>query len=229
MTHWLKFILLLVSISPLSALAEEEPIKVAIGNIYKDQDQTAKYSIQVEDDLQAIYSGAGLKAEFTYLPNERAIQSVISGQYDALDMRVETLEKEKQLLKIDVPLVSFDIYLYSIDGARYNSLDDLKDQTVVSFHGTRYTKLLKHYKHLYLVHNAKQAALMLTQGRVSVWLAPEVSYLFLKQQFPDIKVASPRIARGELYHYLHVSKAHLLDKLESSAKNYIQSKQTQNQ
>ncbi|CAM3886005.1 transporter substrate-binding domain-containing protein [Vibrio aquimaris] len=225
MSRWLVSILLMSwSYAPISIAEDKESIKVAIGNIYRDQDATSKYGIQVEKDLQAIYSGAGLDASFIYLPNERAIQSVISGQYDALDMRVDALEKEQELLKVNVPLVTFDIYLYTIDGSFYNNLNELKDQTVVSYHGTRYTKVLKNYKHLYLVHNAKQAALMLSKGRVSVWLAPEVSYFFIKDQFPDIKVSSSRIARGNLYHYIHRSNAHILDKLEASAKEYVKSK-----
>ena len=225
MSRWLVSILLMSwSYSPISIAEDNKSIKVAIGNIYRDQDATSKYGIQVENDLQAIYSGAGLDATFTYLPNERAIQSVIEGKYDALDMRVSKLENNKDLIKVNVPLASFDVYLYSTKDIFYNSLDEVKDETIVSFHGTRYTKVLENYKHLYLVHKAKQAALMLTEGRVNLWLAPKVTYLFLKEQFPQIKVASPIIARDDLYHYIHVSNAHLLDKLESSAKEYINSK-----
>ena len=229
MQQWLKFVFLLISISSLRTLASDESIKVAIGNIYKNQDETTKYGIQVERDLQAIYAGSGVKAEFTYLPSERAIQSVMVGEYDALDMRVGMLEKEPQLVKVDVPLVSIDLYLYSIDGLKYNHLDDLKDQTVVAFQGTRYIKLLKYYKELYLVQNPKQAALMLTKGRATVWFAPEGYYLYIKNMFPNIKKASPRIARFHLYHYLHISKSHLLGKIEDSARNFLQSKLTKEQ
>ncbi|NOH70925.1 transporter substrate-binding domain-containing protein [Vibrio pectenicida] len=229
MHHWLSFVLLSVLICPFSVVSEEkEFIKVAIGNIYRDQDQTSKFGIQVENDLKAIYKGAGLEAKFTYLPNERAIQSVIEGRYDALDMRVSRLEERKELIKVNVPLASFDVYLFSIEDKFYNSLDEAKDETIVSFHGTRYTKVLEDYKHLYLVHKAKQAALMLREGRVKLWLAPEVSYLFIKEQFPQIKVVSPMIARGNLYHYIHVSNSHLLPRLEASAKAYIKSKSPQN-
>ena len=77
---------------------------------------------------------------------------------------------------------------------------------------------------MHLVQTAQQAALMLTEGRVSVWLTPEPSYLFLKNQFPQIKIASPVIYRGNLYHYIHISKAHLLEKIETSAKNYMKAK-----
>ena len=229
MHHWLSFVLLSVLICPFSVVSEEkEFIKVAIGNIYRDQDQTSKFGIQVENDLKAIYKGAGLEAKFTYLPNERAIQSVIEGRYDALDMRVSRLEERKELIKVNVPLASFDVYLFSIEDKFYNSLDEAKDETIVSFHGTRYTKVLEDYKHLYLVHKAKQAALMLREGRASLWLAPEVSYLFIKEQFPQIKVVSPMIERGNLYHYINVSNSHLLQKIEASATDYIKSKSPQN-
>ena len=225
MSRWLVSILLMSwSYSPISIAEDNKSIKVAIGNIYRDQDATSEYGIQVENDLQAIYSGAGLDAAFTYLPNERAIQSVIEGRYDALDMRIARLAENKELIKINVPLASFDVYLFLIEDKFYDSLDDAKDETIVSFHGARYTKVLENYKHLYLVHKAKQAALMLTKGRAKLWLAPKVTYLFLKDQFPQIKVASPIIARDDLYHYIHVSNAHLVDKLEASAKEYINSK-----
>ena len=224
MHQWLKFVFLLLSISSLQTLAADKSVKVAIGDIYKNQDETKKYGIQVERDLRKIYSDAGIQAEFTYLPSERAIQSVIIGKYDALDMRVRALEKEPQLVKVNVPLVSINLYLYSIDGSKYNRLDDLKDQVVVSFQGTRYTKLLKHYKELYLVQNPKQAALMLTKGRATVWFAPEGYHFYIKQMFPNIKKASPKIASFHLYHYLHISKSHLLGKLEESANHLLKSK-----
>ena len=114
MSRWLVSILLMSwSYSPISIAEDNESIKVAIGNIYHDQDATSEYGIQVENDLQAIYSGAGLDATFTYLPNERAIQSVIEGRYDALDMRVSRLEENQDLIKVNVPLASFDVYLFS--------------------------------------------------------------------------------------------------------------------
>ena len=47
---------------------DSDSIKVAIGNIYRDQDATSKYGIQVENDLQAIYSGAGLNAGYPIYP-----------------------------------------------------------------------------------------------------------------------------------------------------------------
>ncbi|MBU2898062.1 transporter substrate-binding domain-containing protein [Vibrio hepatarius] len=222
-----KFISFLLSFWPLLVMSEEELVRIAIGNIFRGQDQTASYGIQIERDLKAIYSGAGLKAEFTYLPNERAIQSVINGEYDALDMRFDALDKEKGLMKVNVPLVTINLYLYSTDGSFYNSLDELKDKTVVSFHGNRFTDLLKSKKHLYLIHTPNQAALMLSKGRASVLFAPEISYLFLKEQFPQIKVASPIVAQGSLYHYIGASKRHLLERLEESSKNYVHSQKLQ--
>ncbi|WP_341659842.1 hypothetical protein [Vibrio sp.] len=225
MNRWLVCVLLSTWFHPPIATAEDsKPIKVAIGNIYRAQDATSEYGIQAENDLQAIYSGAGLEATFTYLPNERAIQSVIEGKYDALDMRVSRLEKNQELIKVNVPLASIDVYLFSIEDKFYNSLDEVKDETIVSFHGTRYTKILKDYKHLYLVHKAEQAALMLAKGRAKLWLAPKVTYLFLKDKFPQIKVVSPEVAHIDLYHFIHVSNTHLLDRLEDSAKEYINSK-----
>ena len=133
MSRWLVSILLMSwSYSPISIAEDNKSIKVAIGNIYRDQDATSKYGIQVENDLRAIYSGAGLDAAFTYLPNERAIQSVIEGRYDALDIRISRLEENKELIKINVPLASFDVYLFSTEDKFYNSLDEAKDETIVS-------------------------------------------------------------------------------------------------
>ena len=178
----------------------------------------------MERDLQAIYSGVGLTAEFTYLPDERALQAVISGQYDALDMRTTKLDDEKDLVKVNVPLASFNAYLFTVSGKFYNNLDEIKDEIVVSFHGARYARILKNYKRLYLIHSPEQAALMLKENRASVWLAPEVTYLFLKKKYPKIQIASPVIYQGNLYHYIHISKAHLLKKIEASARAYMMSK-----
>ena len=44
--------------------------------------------------------GAGIPYTVTYLPDERAIQSIITGQYDALDLRIGQLDNEAGLVKV---------------------------------------------------------------------------------------------------------------------------------
>lgn len=49
-------------------LHHSDLVRVAIGDIYKGS--------ALEDFLKKIYEAAGIDPEFTYLPNERAIQSL---------------------------------------------------------------------------------------------------------------------------------------------------------
>ncbi|MYM59962.1 transporter substrate-binding domain-containing protein [Vibrio sp. OCN044] len=223
-----KYLFFLVFVYPTAVSSEEVSlVRIAMGEIYRDRDRAERYGITLEKDLRSIYKAAGLKTQFSYLPTARAIRSTIDGEYDALDMRIENLAQEKSLLRINVPLAAVNIYLYSIEGKFFNNLEELKDETLVAFHGSRYIKALKSYKRLYLVHNIEQAALMLTNRRATVGIGSEFKYLEIAKQFPDIKVASPPIYQNKLYHYIHRSKAHLLEKIEMSAKAYMRTKPLQ--
>ncbi|MFY2508258.1 hypothetical protein ACN3E9_08210 [Vibrio pectenicida] len=193
-----------------------DSVRVAIGDIYKGS--------ALEDDLKKIYEAAGIDPEFTYLPNERAIQSVVSGQYDALGLRIDVLDKEESLVRVNVPLQSMDVYLFSANGDFYQGLDKAKDKTFVAILGARYSDMVKIYKQRHLVQSEQQAALMLTKKRADVWLAAYWSYLNIKDEFPDIKVASPSIHKQYLYHYLNVSKSHVIEPLEVSANAFNQAR-----
>ncbi|MBU2897749.1 transporter substrate-binding domain-containing protein [Vibrio hepatarius] len=217
MKIWLLGLLSTLMIMPGIALAQKDNlVKVAIGDIYKGS--------PLEADLKNIYQAAGIEADFTYLPNERAIQSVISGQYDALGLRIDTLDKEESLIRVNVPLQAMSVHLLSVNGDFYQSLDNVSDKTLVSILGARYSDMAKSYKKLHLVQSEQQAALMLTKKRADVWLAAYWSYLNIKDEFPDIKVASPSIHKQYLYHYLNVSKSHLIEPLEVSANAFNQAR-----
>ncbi|WP_341664572.1 transporter substrate-binding domain-containing protein [Vibrio sp.] len=174
----------------------EDSVKVAMGDIYKGS--------TLERDLRIIYKSADIDVEFIYLPNERAIQTAVSGQYDALDLRIDTLDEEETLIRIDVPIVVINIHLVTVNDDFYQTLDDVKDKTLVSILGTRYSDIVKVYKKRHLVKSEKQAALMLTSGRADLWLAPHRTYLKAKEEFPNIKIASPSVYKQYLYHYVHV-------------------------
>lgn len=191
-------------------------VKVAMGDIYKGS--------TLERDLKIIYQAAGIDVEFIYLPNERAIQSAVSGKYDALDLRIDALDEEETLIRIDVPIVVIDVYLLSIDDDFYQSLNDIKDKTLVSILGARYSDIATVYKKRHLVKSESQAALMLTTGRADLWLAPYRSFIKAKEQFADIKIASPSVYKQYLYHYVHVSKSHLVAPLEKSVKEFNQAR-----
>ncbi|WP_162813979.1 transporter substrate-binding domain-containing protein [Vibrio tetraodonis] len=193
-----------------------DSIKVAVGDIYKGS--------TLERDLKIIYKAADIDVEFIYLPNERAIQTAVSGQYDALDLRIDTLDEEETLIRIDVPIVVMDVYLLSINDDFYKGLDDVNDKTLVSILGARYSNIAKVYKKRHLVKSEKQAALMLTTGRADLWLAPHRTYLKAKEEFPNIKIASPSVYKQYLYHYVHVSKSHLVEPLEMSVKAFNQTR-----
>ncbi|MCG7490962.1 transporter substrate-binding domain-containing protein [Vibrio sp. Of14-4] len=207
------------------AYAQEEIVHIVIGESYRDQNKKTHYGMTAEEVINAIYSGAGIKYQITYMPDERAIQSVLTGQFDALDLRISKLGEDHSqvLVKVDVPLEEFGVYAFSVGEQSYLSLNELKDKNVVSMFGSRYVENIKHYHHLKLVYRDEQAALMLMAGRVDVWLAPMQSYYAIKDKFPVIKVVSPPLTKDYLYHYLHISNSYLLDALEASASEFMES------
>ena len=198
-----------------------EVINIAIGESYKGENKTTKYGMTVEGVITSVYKGAGIPYTVTYLPDERAIQSIITGQYDALDLRIGQLDNEAGLVKVNVPLEQIKVHLFAKDGSYYQTLDDAKDKIIVTMHGTRYIEVLKDYRRLHRVYSVDQAALMLMAGRADVWLAPLQSYAFLSQQYPDIKIASPPVDTEDLYHYIRLTKSHLLQPLEDSAREFV--------
>lgn len=215
-TWFLRLLCILLLFANSVSANTDHSVKVAMGDIYKGS--------TLERDLKIIYKAADIDVEFIYLPNERAIQSAASGQYDALDLRIDTLDEEETLIRIDVPIVVIDVYLLSINDDFYKGLDDVKDKTLVSILGTRYSDIAKVYKKRHLVKSEKQAALMLTTGRADLWLAPHRTYLKAKEEFPNIRIASPSVYKQYLYHYVHVSKSHLVEPLEMSVKAFNQTR-----
>ncbi|RSD30295.1 substrate-binding periplasmic protein [Vibrio pectenicida] len=206
------------------ANGNEDVVRVAIGEGHKSIAKVPSNRNNVEAYLSQIYAGAKIDVEFIYLPNERAIQSVISGQYDALGLRIDGLEKEDNIIKVDVPLGSFDVYFLSRGDRFINNLDEAKNETVIALHGARYVEALKHYKKLHLIYSEEQAALMLTKGRADLWLAPIPSYQLIKDTYPNIKISSPIVSKENVYHYIHSSQTHLLERLENSAKRFVASR-----
>ena len=101
----------------------DNSVKVAMGNIQR---------LNTRAGLEDYYKAADIDVEFIYLPNERAIQAAVSGQYDALDLRVDTLDEEETLIRIDVPGFVMNVYLLSINDDFYQGVDEVKDKTLVS-------------------------------------------------------------------------------------------------
>lgn len=94
-TWFLRILCILLLFANSVSANTDNSVKVAMGEVYK--------GLTLERDLKIIYKAADIDVEFIYLPNERAIQAAVSGQYDALDLRVDTLDEEETLIRIDVP------------------------------------------------------------------------------------------------------------------------------
>ncbi|MCL9779955.1 transporter substrate-binding domain-containing protein [Vibrio sp. S4M6] len=216
----LSFVILL----SLPGKAYSESMTVAMGNVYRNPELIKQVGVKLEDDLRYIYSSAGINVDFVYLPSARAVRGTIQGKYDALDLRIGNIENEPDLIKLDVPLADIDIFLFSTGSDYYSKLSDIEDKIIVANLGNQYAEKLKKYKRMYRVNTSIQGAMMLAKGRVDVWVASKVMYLSLKDQFPEIKIASPVISHEPLYHYIHKSKSHLLPRLEKAAKQLVQDK-----
>lgn len=215
-------VLLYIYIIPCNVNAQEntEVLNIAIGEIYRSS-VVKNSGADLERALKAIYTLAGINVKFIYLPDERAISSTESGKFDALDLRIDNLSNETHLIKIPVPLAYMDIYLFNTKENFFTDLSQLGDKVVVSRLGTRYIDQLTKYKNLYLVNSSLQGAMMLSKGRADVWLTSKVEFEGLKDEFPEIKFASPLISQEPLYHYIHISHSHLLPRLEAAARKFI--------
>ena len=111
-------------------------MKVAIGDLYKSNADLG-YGMTAKEILDAIYEEARINHTTTYMPDQHAIQSVITGQYDALDMRIGELEydQSQSLVKVNVPLGNIDIYILSVGEKSDLSLKDLHDKNVAAVQG----------------------------------------------------------------------------------------------
>ncbi|CAM3939281.1 transporter substrate-binding domain-containing protein [Vibrio aquimaris] len=205
-------------------VAQSTLVKVAIGELYKGSVDLG-YGMTAIEILDAVYDEARINYTTTYMTDKHAIQAVVTGQYDALDMRIGELEYDysQSLVKVNVPLGNIDIYILSVGEKSELSLKDLHDKNVVSVRGAVYTNIIKHYKTLSLV-TAEEAALMLSNGEADVWVAATQSYEPVKEKYPAIHFSSSPVSREYLYHYLHKSHQHLLKPLEASAEVVMKDK-----
>ncbi|NOH72634.1 transporter substrate-binding domain-containing protein [Vibrio pectenicida] len=205
-------------------VAQSTLVKVVIGELYKGSADLG-YGMTAKEILDAIYDEARINHTTTYMPDKLAIQSVITGQYDALDLRISELEYDhsQSLVKVNIPLGNIDIYILSVGEKSDLSLKDLHDKNVVAVRGAIYVNKIKHYKNLSLA-TAEEAALMLTNGEADVWVAATQSYGLVKEKYPAIHVSSSPVSREYLYHYLHKDQSHLLKSLEASAEYVMKSK-----
>lgn len=219
----LFLITILITFPPV-LVAQTTLVKVAIGDLYKSNADLG-YGMTAKEILDAIYEEARINHTTTYMPDQHAIQSVITGQYDALDMRIGELEydQSQSLVKVNVPLGNIDIYILSVGEKSDLSLKDLHDKNVAAVRGALYTKIIKHFKTLSLV-TAEEAALMLTNGDADVWVAATQSYESVKEKYPAIHFSSSPVSREYLYHYLHKSQSKLLKPLEASAEFVMRDK-----
>lgn len=220
----ISLISMVMTFSP-TLVAQSNVVKVAVGDIYKGKLKDIGYGMTAEEVLNAIYKEARISHEITYMPDELAIQSVLDGQYDALDLRISELEYDhsQSLVKVNVAIGNIDIYIFSLGEHLDLSLQDLHDKDVVSVKGAVYVDKIKHYKSLHLV-TSEEAALMLINGDADVWVAAMQSYDFVKEKYPTIHVSSSPVSREYLYHYLHITQSHLLKRLEASAEYVMKNK-----
>ncbi|WP_341662078.1 hypothetical protein [Vibrio sp.] len=219
----LSLITILMTFSS-ALVAQTTLVKVVIGELYKGSADLG-YGMTAKEILDAIYDEARINHTTTYMPDKQAIQAVITGRYDALDVRIGKLEHDnsQSLIKVNVPLANIDIYILSVGKKSDLSLKDLHDRNVAAVRGAVYANIIKHYKTLSLV-TAEEAALMLINGEADVWVAATQSYESVKEKYPAIHFSSSPVSREYLYHYLHKSQLHLLKPLEASAEYFMKDK-----
>ncbi|MGF1740565.1 transporter substrate-binding domain-containing protein [Vibrio profundum] len=189
---------------------------VAIADIYS-QDFINEHgeTVNLISMLEAIYSNAGIKASFLIYPSERAVKLAHSGVVQALDLRVKSISRSKELLPVEVPIHYMSIKAYGIEDSSSPSFN-IRRAKLVGVLGMQYFKTNHQYQGIELVENIDKAVQLVIKGRADAVIVPRYVYAMLKQRYPQLAPLTAELDRVPLYHYVHRSQYKIIPVLENS-------------
>ncbi len=161
--------------------------------------------------LAEIYRRAGLGLQLDVLPPPRAGQQTTRGAADGELVRIQSYgDEHPQLVRVEPAFYRAAVRAYSLRSrnASVSSADDVRRYETGAIRGMAYVaEITAGHPALTLTQSPLQLFRMLAAGRVEIALATTLGAQSALQALglKDV-VASPELARFELFHYLHISR-----------------------
>lgn len=169
--------------------------------------------------VREAYERIGYRVEITKYPPERALKLADSGRADGDVQRIDGLSEHYPNLIQLQPAINYiegsvftagkDI---SVDG-----WDSLRPYRIGLIRGIKFAELNTKGMDRHLVGNYPALFTMLDKGRFDLIVSPRLngSYQLKRLHIEGIDLIEPPVARFDLYHYIHSSRADLGPKLEA--------------
>lgn len=166
--------------------------------------------------IKTAYNNIGHQVEFVGLPPERAIIRSNAGEYDAELLRAEVIEKHfKNLVRVDIPLQKFIMYIYCQEGLKFDDIGDLKNYSFAYKNGAQLSKMFaKKSKNFVTVNSFSSLISIFEKKRVDCINIPK----FDKKGFSNFKPFE-----FKAFHYIHKKNKDLAPRLEAEIEKLLKS------
>lgn len=170
--------------------------------------------------LAEIYHRAGIALSINAMPPSRANIETIAGHTGGEVARIRSYgDFNPTLIRVEPAYYYLTSVAFSATSrnAMVRTRDDLVHYSVGVIRGVAHSRdLTENHPATTLVQNAEVMFRMLAAGRFDVAIDTGINgrYMVRKLGLNSLKV-SPDLARRELYHYLHPSQRHYVDKISA--------------
>ena len=202
----------LLAIQPALASAQTYHF-VAIENLYEQQVGAII--------IAELYKRLDIDISIQPMPGKRAIAEATSGRKDGEIMRIWTYgEEHPELIRVPTPYYQIETRGFFKAGSRVQAetVDDLKRYEVFKVRGVKHTNnITAGLDNIYDYDNTEMMLKALHKSRPSIALTHTADGMFTakKHRIKGIEMLAEPLAKLELYHYLHNSKRHLVDKVDA--------------
>lgn len=178
-------------------------------------------ALEIQSVIKHAYEKLGIQVEFSYLPTSRGIIYSNSGQTDGQTFSTKEVEDTyKNLIRVNVPMTSRNMYLFTKQGNEFNVMDwgsIPKDYVLGYKRGVYFVEqaIEKYGINSQASKDSKNSFLQLHNNRVKVVLSSIKGFQSVDNTFhlDDIVRLEPPVYTAHLYHYLHSKHAELVPEI----------------
>jgi polar amino acid transport system substrate-binding protein len=205
------FVLLLLAVLMLPLPSAAQQLRIAT---FQENDPVTVIARRV---MLEAYRRLGIAVEIRYLPGERAIRTVNSGDMDAELFRVAGVDGAfPNLLRIPVPIYVAEMVVFTRDASlKVEGWKSLQPYSIGYVLGVKVIEANTTGMRVEPVNTMDQAFAKLAIGRTDVVIEDRLSGLFVLKanKLEGVHVLAPPLAKVPLYHYLNKKHASLLPRL----------------
>ena len=170
--------------------------------------------------MRKVYEKLGLSISIEPLPGKRAIAETISGRKHGEIMRIWTYgEEHKEVIRVPTPYYQLEtMVFYKVgDDIDVKQRQDLKNYAVLKVRGVKHTNNIT--SGLEDVYDYDTTELMLkalrnNTGTLALTHTADGIFTARKFRLDDIRMTHKPLAELDLYHYVHRSQGHLVEKVD---------------